>query len=458
MKLSEIHPNIKIRFVIQFVLAVAFTSVFPFLSIYFAERIGATIAGLMLMTLVVTGILGGFTGGFISDRWGRKKIMLLGESVMAITFILIAMVNSPWFDSPYLTFLLLLVNMFFNDLSEPASQAMVIDVTTSKTRKLIYAAFYWVHNLSFAFGSIIGAFFFQEHRFELFLVMGGVMIISVLITKFFITETYTPQPSEEGVIDTKTNMGRGQLAFAQFLKGTVSLVKSYRTILVDRVFLIFIVWGVLISSLEFQLSNYIGIRLHQDLSGQSALSLFSYSLDLDGFRMVGILQTENTILVVLLVGLVAMIARRFADHKVLYTGLLIYTFGYTVMGFAANPWLLILAMFFVTVGEVMYSPIRHSFLGDIAREDARSSYVAVSNMTYQIAMLVGGVFIIIGEYLSANMISAIYFAMGISGILLARSIMPEIYRRRQSQENPSDEPVDLALSTNEPPAAEKALT
>ncbi|MBO8171572.1 MAG: MFS transporter [Bacillaceae bacterium] len=428
MRFRDFHRNIKIRLGIQFLVALASNTIFPFLAIYLASRVGAQWTGLMMMGIVVSGIAGGITGGFISDRLGRKKLMLISEAVMGVTFLGVALVNSPLVDSPYLTFLLLLVNMFFMGASEPASQAMVIDVSTPESRKPIFAAFYWIFNLAFAAGSLIGAFLFQEHRFELFLALAIILFVSVIVTRFFITETYRPSPAYH---EPSASENKGALGYV--LRGMLDMARNYRRVIRDRLFLMFMITGILITTLEFQLSNYIGIRLQRELEEETLFSLFSFSLDLDGFRMVGILQSENTLLVVLLMGLVGWATRHLPDRRVLYAGLLFYSAGYAVLGFAGSPWILIAAMFIATLGELMYAPIWQATLGNMAPVNSRSSYLALNGMTHQLAMLMGGVFVIVGEYLSAMVISGIYFLMGLIGMGLASRIMSGMQQRVQSE-------------------------
>ncbi|MFF2796629.1 hypothetical protein [Lysinibacillus xylanilyticus] len=48
MKLRDIHPNIKLRLVMQFLGSLISMAVIPFLAIYFTQKIGATKTGIYL--------------------------------------------------------------------------------------------------------------------------------------------------------------------------------------------------------------------------------------------------------------------------------------------------------------------------------------------------------------------------------------------------------------------------
>lgn len=68
MKLRDIHPNIKLRLAMQFLGSLISMAVIPFLAIYFAQKIGATETGIILIIIVISGIIGGFIGGMSQTK------------------------------------------------------------------------------------------------------------------------------------------------------------------------------------------------------------------------------------------------------------------------------------------------------------------------------------------------------------------------------------------------------
>lgn len=206
MRIRDIHPNLKLRLAMQFLGGLVSMAVIPFMAIYFAQKIGATQTGIILVLIVISGIIGGFIGGHISDKIGRRKIMILAEIGIMVTYFFIALCNSPWFDLPYVTAAFFVLNMFAGGMFQPAAQAMIIDVTDSDSRKLVFTVSYWLGNLATAIGGIIGAFLFKAYLFELFLGITGITLLSVLITIFFISETYTPEPATNETTSSSNRM------------------------------------------------------------------------------------------------------------------------------------------------------------------------------------------------------------------------------------------------------------
>lgn len=311
MKLKDIHPNIKLRLAMQFLGSLISMAVIPFLAIYFAQKIGATETGITLIIIVISGVIGGFMGGHISDKIGRRKIMIYSELGILISYLFIALCNSPWFNLPYITAAFFLINMFCGGMFQPAAQAMIIDVTSLESRKLVFTISYWLGNLSTAIGGILGAFLFKNYLFELFIGISLISLLSVFITIFFITETYLPEPSTKTSTTPKKEFS------------LVEMFQTYSTVLKDKLFMFYILGAILIFTLEQSLSNYIGIRLEKDIPQQSA-SVFGIDFIVDGTKMLGFLRTENTILVVLLSSIVLFLFKKWSDRWTLVTGMSIF--------------------------------------------------------------------------------------------------------------------------------------
>lgn len=405
MKLKDIHPNIKLRLAMQFLGSLISMAVIPFLAIYFAQKIGATETGITLIIIVISGVIGGFMGGHISDKIGRRKIMIYSELGILISYLFIALCNSPWFNLPYITAAFFLINMFCGGMFQPAAQAMIIDVTSLESRKLVFTISYWLGNLSTAIGGILGAFLFKNYLFELFIGISLISLLSVFITIFFITETYLPEPSTKTSTTPKKEFS------------LVEMFQTYSTVLKDKLFMFYILGAILIFTLEQSLSNYIGIRLEKDIPQQSA-SVFGIDFIVDGTKMLGFLRTENTILVVLLSSIVLFLFKKWSDRWTLVTGMLIFSICFSVFAFTNSMLLLFIAMFIGTIGELMYVPIKQAMIGELAPSNARSTYMAFNSLTFYGAMILSSFLIIIGEWIRPIYMGGLLLILGLTGTFL----------------------------------------
>lgn len=409
MRFRDFHRTIKIRIFESFLSRFIGGMIFPFMAIYLAKYFGVTVTGMLLLINVLVGIGITFIGGYYADQFGRKKIILFAETLRFLAFFAMMLFNSPWLHSPTVTFLMMTVNSICWGLAGPATQAMLIDVSTPEQRKLMYSITYWANNLSIAIGGALGGFLFEKYLFQLFIGLSGVSLLTVILIRFFIDESYSPNTTV--------------LSTVQHIK---QLVGNYQKVIQDRLFVLFTLAGVFILSMEFQLTNYIGIRL----SNQMTLQHFLF-WDIDGIKMLGFLRTENTILVVLLILFSSRLVDRFKDRNVLVLSSLVFTIGYGVIAYSNHVWVLILMMLFLTIGEVFRIPVQQTYLASLPPDDARSSYMALNGLTFNLAMLISSVTVSISAFFSTAVMASLITGIGVIGVIIYLFTLPGLEERVQ---------------------------
>ncbi|WP_261300900.1 MFS transporter [Paenibacillus andongensis] len=419
MRFRDFHRNVKLRIGLSFLSGTANNMVLPFMSIYFSGKLGDTSAGLVVILGILAGVIAGIIGGYYADRIGRKKLMLTAEIGWMLCFVGMAMANSAWLESPGMTFVLMIFVSMFWGIHGPANEAMLLDVTAPDIRKFMYAIMYWMNNLSFAIAGLAGAFLFKSYLFELFIGLSVIGLVTLLVTYFFIDEVYQPQAARE------SNSSR---------KGSPSMWANYRMVLRDKTFMIFTLASLLLVSVEFHLGNYVGVRLEREMVNMPFFPWNEQSWHIDGLKMLGFIRTENTVLVVVLSVLMGVMMRKFSDSKVLFVGYTCYILGYSYLAYSNHPWLLLISMFIATVGELMYVPIKQAYLGNIAPDHARSSYMALFGMVYKGAMLLGGFGVMLGGLISSWMMASLIALSGFVGMIMFYSILAQLEDRKVKAE------------------------
>ncbi|UFU00251.1 MFS transporter [Radiobacillus kanasensis] len=416
MRFRDFHPNIKLRIIFGFFSEIIGSMIFPFMAIYFAVHFGEKLTGILLIVNIIVGALVGFYGGYLSDIMGRKKLMVIAEVLRAASLIVMTLANSPWFESPTLTFFMFLVGSICWGIEGPATDAMLIDVSKPQERKLMYAIMYWSGNLSIALGGAVGAFLFEDFLFYLLIGMTIMSVVLAFVLIFFIEESFFPEQAAK----QQEKTGKFQVF--------TDILKSYKTVATDKVFILFVIAGLFIQSLEFQLTNYIAVRLHEDMPIQD---VFRWSID--GLQMTGILRTENTVLVVIFAALVTKLIHKYKDKHIFLISVVLFTIGYTAISYFDNIWILFAAMIIATIGELMRVPVQQSYMAAIPPDDKRSSYMAVNAFTYQGSMILASLSVTLGAYLSKEMMSMFLLLTGIIGFVLINRIIPSLEQRVRNQ-------------------------
>ncbi|KAA0549939.1 MFS transporter [Bacillus sp. BGMRC 2118] len=402
MNFFQFSTTIQIRLGLQFLMTLATMSVTPFLVIYFSTKLGTSTTAFMFIGVMISSVAGSILGGPLSDRLGRKTNIVVAELIITLCFLGAAYVNSPSLTLPYVTFVLFLIIHFFTGLAGPSYSALIIDESNPDNRKAIYTFSYWLGNLAVAIGGMLGAFLFKDFHYFLFIGVSICAFLSLLITIFFIKDHY-----KESIVRSESS--------------ELNVKVSYKEVFKHRVFVVFAIANLFIICVEEQLTNYIGIRLTTLLAEPKAILSF-IPLRVDGMNLVGILKTENTILVVSLTLFVTYLMKKYKDQTVLLVGLLLFFSGYTYISYGSSPILLMVAMLVATFGELLHIPIRQTLLANMVPDHARGTYMAM----YGIASLIGaglaGIVILVSAFFPPALISSLFMVMGIISIMICYRI------------------------------------
>ncbi|OZI13646.1 MFS transporter [Bacillaceae bacterium SAS-127] len=401
MSFFQLHKSIQLRLASSFLAISVGSMIFPFMAIYFANYVGGVLAGILLLINTIISIITTLYGGYLSDRIGRKKILVFGEALIVISFAFMAIANSPILSSVWLTFIMMLVNSFANGLIRPASDAMLIDVSTPEDRKYMYSVSYWITNLSVMIGSIIGGLFFKTHLFEMFLVITFISLIPFVIVTFFISESF--KPSIETVKERSV---------------LTNLYNSYKKVISDRVFMFFTYASIFLFSIMNQITNYIAVRLDQEFSIMQ-INLWKFNdIYIDGLRMASIINLENTIVVLVISIMSIKLLKKYNSDSIFYLGIILFVGGISVITISNSLWVILVATLIFSVGELLYVPMRQTLLADIVNEQARSSYMAINSLSIQMGRISGSLGIILGAIIGSWGMSVLYIVLGIATILL----------------------------------------
>ncbi|MCU9594417.1 MFS transporter [Caldibacillus thermolactis] len=408
MNFFRLHRTVKIRLIESFLSSAVSNMIFPFMAIYLSSYFGVKITGILLFINVLVGILLSFFGGYISDSFGRKKLIVFAETIRLMAFFIMMLCNSPWFFSPEITFLMMMVNTICWSLADPANDAMLIDVSKPHERKFVFSLSYWGFNLAVALGGVLGGFLFKDYLFELLIALTVTAAITVILITFFIDESYIVEKKEK----------------ESLLKHVTNMIRNYRTVFRDRLFILYTVALILIMSLEYQLNNYIGIRLENEMNKQPF-----FHWEIDGILMAGLLRTENTILVVLMALFATAMVTRFKDRHVMVLSSFFFVAGYAFVSYSNSIPLLFFAMFIASVAEVLRVPVEQNYIASLPPKHARSSYLAINGMGYYLSQLICSITVMISAYLSSALTSIFIAITGLFGVLILLKIGTALDKR-----------------------------
>lgn len=408
MKWKEYPQNIKVRLITSFFNRGVSSAVMPFMALFFAQELNKVWAGAFLVFTVIVGFIVNLIGGYISDRFPRKKVLLLTSSLSALLFLIMTASLIPENNIIWLFAAAYLAYTMTSSLGRPAMHAIIIDSTTPENRKAVYAIDYWLVNLSMAIGAALGGLLYVNHQIELFALLTFTSAVLPIAYKIWLED-----------VNAKRLEKQHHNVF-------IDLIQNYKVAFQDRPFVKVVVGSMFIFAAEFSLNSYIGVRLAETFE-----SVTIGNFEIVGVRMLSILNIENMLLVVCFTFLINKFTNRFDNQHVLLIGLIIYGAGYVIMTSADTWYTLIFFSLIATIGELVYSPIRNTEQANMMPADKRGSYSAFSGISFSGADMIARLTIIIGAFLIPTMMS-VY--MGIIVMIGTFFVYTGLFVRNKSAE------------------------
>jgi DHA1 family tetracycline resistance protein-like MFS transporter len=295
-------------FVIIFVDLLGLTVIIPLMPLY-ATAFGANafMVGLLGAAYPALQFIGAPLLGRLSDRYGRKPILMISQMGTFAGFIILGFANALW-----MLFLARLIDGI-SGANISTAQAVISDSTTEKTRTqglgLMGAAF----GLGFIFGPVIAFVSLMlsgnDYRVPAF-VAAGFSLLSILLTWFWLEETLPAGQHGE-------NQEKPAMSFTTMYK---ALSHPAVGILLVLIFMQQIAFG----GLEQLLSLFTLTRLGLNASGNAVIFVF-----------VGI------IVVVVQGGLIGPWSRKLGDRRLIYLGMAALAAGLILTAFTPHqpvPW------------------------------------------------------------------------------------------------------------------------
>lgn len=401
-KFFSLHRNVRTRIGLSFISKLIDAMILTYIAIYLSAHIGVAAAGALILVFAIFAVVGMLFGGHISEHWGRRPVLILGD---ATGFVCLTTMAFAYYDNwgALAVYFSYAIAKFGSNMALPANDATIIDVAPPTERRYVYTVNYWVTNLALGGGALVGGFLYLEHFGSV--IVGGAIGTgcALVITTVFVSET-------------KPLTAVGGLGKATGLR---RFVDGYRVVLLDSTFRRLIIAATLALTLEGQMNGYLGIRFAGDLPVQHVLPFLS----LTGVQLLGMLKAENTLLVVVLALFINVVLRRLSDRIRLYGGIALFAGGYVVLALAGTAWVLLVAGLVLTVGELANVPVKQALLADLAPEQGRSRYMAAYYLNIRFGQVLNAILISSSAVLGAIGMAGVYALFGVVIILQYRTIL-----------------------------------
>ncbi len=373
--------NLKVRLVGEALYNMLFWMYFPFITVYFSEALGGGTAGIMMSLPPVFSMFGSLLGGMLTDRLGRRPVMLLGASLQTVMFACFAVSPSPWMD--YAAFIGLGLG---GAVYRPASSAMVADLVPADQLRQVFATFMTANNVGAVLGPALGSFFFFHYRQELLWTCTLVLLLYLLAIYFMVKETM-PHAAE------------GPKEPVSFSRTVLEQWRGYGFIFRDKIFLVYLMAGIFALVPIMQLDLYLPVYVIHHVPAQTLLAWNGASLTLSGTDIFGWLVGFNGLLFVLFILPVTRWFAKWRERNVFILSSLLSGFGTFFVGLHTNLWYLFAVTVIFTFGEMVRSPVTQSFISRYAPAHARGQYLGADSLQNTIGKFLAPMTVVLSGWL-----------------------------------------------------------
>ena len=311
-----------ILFLVMFMVMAGFGIIIPVLP-FLVEDMGATPTelGLLMSVYSLMQFIFAPLWGRISDRFGRKPVMLLGIAGLSISFFMTASADALW-----VLFAARIIGGILSSANMPTAMAYVADITTDEDRSKGMGIIGAATGLGFVFGPAIGGIFSGISLTTPFYIAGSISIITMFLVAFFLKESL---PEEQ-----RGNHSPAGRSFKNALRGPHMII-----------FVLQLIMTLSMAGLEATFAYFAAVKA-----------------DLDAVQLGYIFMIMGLGSAIVQGGLIGPMTKKFGEAAVIRAGMSISAIGFLLVLFADNFWKSALFLTIFSIGNGVIRPSLSSLL------------------------------------------------------------------------------------------------
>lgn len=328
------------------------TFVFPYLTIYLSEarQFGVDRVGLILSVGSIGLLIGNYSGGWLADRWSRKRTLIVALVLNAIGFAALA----GSYESGWMYALFLFIGYTGSGMYTPAANTVIADLTTDDTRRFAYTCNYVCINLGMGLGPLMAGFLAAYSYAWIFIGDVVTSIVCAILIAVALTESGRRFRAARPRLN---ELGRASLVWLRHPMVLLFCLANF--------FLVCPLMG-----LEYSVPLLVKTEFESPLS------------------YVGIVYTINAISILALSFFIERWLRGRDDMLMMAVAGLFWTVGLVVLlsGFSVGALLLCTAIW--TIGEIIASILVPSYIAKHVAEEVKGRFMALNDIVRSLAGVV----------------------------------------------------------------------
>lgn len=390
-------------FLIVLVDVFGFAMVMPLLGFY-AEEFGASplTATLIVSTYAVCSLISSPILGRLSDRYGRRPLLLISQAGTCIGFLVLGYAGALW-----MVFLgRILDGVTAGNLT--LAQAYVSDHSAPEQRTKAFGLIGIAFGVGFLFGPFISGELARYGHHVPFLMAAGLSLLSIVCTYTFLERTPPPQGAAGDGPGGRRPSAFNWKIYAEY----------FRRPELGKILLQFFLFSFAFSCFTSNFALFAERRFFTEAGrpwGAGEVGkLFAYS------GMLGIILQG---------GILGRLVKRYGEHKLVIAGFLACAAGYAVLGNARDLMVLLISATILSFGNGVLRPALTARITQVVGRQEQGTAIGISQSLGSVALIMApptGGFLINHHWLLAwAMVAGGVSALGLIAAFASRSKAPE---------------------------------
>jgi len=324
------------------------TMVLPFLSVYLTSSLGFSVqqAGFILSSFGIGSVIGSYLGGALSDRYGHFFVQFISLVLSGFIFIYLSGITE------YFSLLIgVLALSIIAESLRPANATSVSFYARPENVSRAFSLNRMAINLGFSIGPAIGGLLASIAYRWLFVADGTTCILAGIFFFIYFRKRKGYEPHK-----------------IRKTEETIKAKSAYR----DRKFLVFVFLSSCFAILFFQL--FMSLPLY-----------YREVYQLSEHKIGGLLAFNGLIVFSLEMILVYILQRKYNIPTLILIGMVTMAFSFFLLNLYFHNFILILAMFLLSLAEIFAMPFMATFVVQQSSEANRGSYMGLYTISFSIA-------------------------------------------------------------------------
>ena len=350
---KQFEKRLYIIFMIQFTEVLGFSSVMPLMPFLgLSLGLNALEIGLILSIFSICQLVASPITGKLSDKYGRKPLLLFSQTSTLIGFILLGLANNVWI----LIAARLVDGLLGSNMT--VSQAYISDVTNPNYRTKTFGYSSAVFGAGLIFGPVIGGLLLLINFSAPFFFAAGISLLSIILVIIFLPESL------------KRREEKLKLKFEDIIP--IKEAKYFfKSAMIRGLILIFFIYN-------FGFMLFINtFPLFAEMQINATPQQVSFYM-----AWIGVLR------VIFQSFLINPILKKLRENNTLVIGIFSMIFAMSFLIFSTSYWIVYLPFFFLAFGTGVARPILTSKLTNTVKREETGSLLGVNNSLTSIGQII----------------------------------------------------------------------